>query len=160
MASPVELRARLSAIDWSLFETAYGAATNVPQQIERLNSSDEKVALSGVRDLWSGLCHQEVQIASAALPALPFILEVLPASSDKVTAEVLDLLAGFAITTDPIGAEEYDRALGQVPSARPPWIAVLRARLQNELPLIEGFAMHQNPDIAECANRIIEELSS
>lgn len=76
------------------FSTAYGDATNVPEQIERLNSPDEEVALSGIRDLWAGLCHQEVQIASAALPALPFILEMLPASSERVTSKVLDLLAG------------------------------------------------------------------
>ena len=108
-----------SRFDWSRFQTAYGAATNVPEQIERMNSRDKKVALSGIRELWAGLCHQEVQIASAALPALPFIIERLPAPSDKVTAEVLDILAGFAVTTDPVRAEQYQQALGHKPLPQP-----------------------------------------
>jgi hypothetical protein len=159
MASPDNLKLRLNAIDWSSFQTAYGAATNVPQQIERMNSPDEKVALSGIRELWAGLCHQEVQIASAALPALPFIMERLPAPSDKVTAEVLDILAGFAVTTDPLRAEQYQQALGRKSLPQPSWIVDVRSRLRAELDRIAAFTTHQNAEVAECAKRIIEELS-
>ncbi len=160
MPSQSDLTTRLAQIDWSRFFTVYGAAINVPEQIERLNSTDEKTALSGIRDLWAGLCHQEVQVSSAALPALPFILECLPASSEKVTAEILDILVGFAITTDPVRAEQYDRALGRVPEPQFLWVLELRAKLRKQLPRIAAFTTHKNPDIAEFANRFVREFNS
>lgn len=43
MPSQSVLKTRLAQIDWSRF-------FNVPEQIERLNSFDEKVALSGAYD--------------------------------------------------------------------------------------------------------------
>lgn len=160
MPSQSDLKTRLAQIDWSRFFTVYGAAINVPEQIERLNSIDEKVALSGTYDLQAGLCHQEVQIASAALPALPFILECLPGASEKVTAEVLFLLVGFVVTTDPVRAEQYDRAMGRAPEPQFLWEVEVRAELRKQLPRIEAFATHKNPDIAEFANRFVREFNS
>jgi len=149
---------RLHAVDWSLFHTIYGVSTKVPEQIERLHSPDENIAISGAADLRAGLCHQHVQIASAALPAFPFIMEVLPASSEKVTAEILEILAGFAITTDRARMDQFASAVGKRRMLRPGWVEELRRELQMALPRVAAYATHENPAIAELARMFVDEV--
>ena len=149
---------RLHAVDWSLFHTIYGVSTKVPEQIERLHSPDENIAISGAADLRAGLCHQHVQIASAALPAFPFIMEVLPASSEKVTAEILEILAGFAITTDRARMDQFASAVGKRRMLRPGWVEELRRALQMALPRVAAYATHENPAIAELARMFVDEV--
>jgi len=149
---------RLHAVDWSLFHTIYGVSTKVPEQIERLHSPDENIAISGAADLRAGLCHQHVQIASAALPAFPFIMEVLPASSEKVTAEILEILAGFAITTDRARMDQFASAVGKRRMLRPGWVEELRRALQMALPRVAAYATHENPTIAELARMFVDEV--
>ena len=87
---------RIAAVDWTAFHTAYGRADDVPNQLLRLASSDKATALKASHDLWCGLCHQHVQIGTAALPAFPFILEVMEAADDALVYEILDIILGFA----------------------------------------------------------------
>ena len=91
---------RVAKIDWSQYHTAYGVATDVPGQLRRLRSKDEMEAMGASHDLWCGLCHQHVQIGSAALPALPFLLEVFATASDKLRVEIMDILLGLSITSN------------------------------------------------------------
>ena len=158
MPPETDWQVRLHAVDWSLFHTIYGVATKVPEQIERLHSPDENIALSGAADLRAGLCHQHVQIASAALPAFPFIMEMLPASSEKVTVEILEMLAGFAITTDRVRMRQFASAVGKRRLPRPGWVEELRSALQMALPRISAYATHENPTIAELARMFVDEV--
>jgi hypothetical protein len=158
MPPETDWQARLNGVDWSQFHTIYGLATKIPEQIERLHSSDEKIALLAVADLCAGLCHQHVQIASAALPAFPFVLEMLPASSNKVKAEILDMLVAFAITTDPVRMQRFASAVGKRRTTRPGWVEELREALKAELPRIAAFATHEDPTIAEPAKMFADEL--
>lgn len=97
---------RLKAIDWSEYKTAYGPADkpdSVASQLSLLAGSDHKTAMGAAHDLWCGLCHQHAYVSSAALPALPFILEVLDQANDDLSAEILDILLGFAVcSVDPV----------------------------------------------------------
>lgn len=68
---------RLRAVVWADYGTAYGPAIKVPDQPGRLAGPNEGAALAASHDLCCGLCHQHAYISSAAVPALPFILEVL-----------------------------------------------------------------------------------
>jgi hypothetical protein len=158
MPSDADWQIRLNAVDWSHFHTIYGLATKVPEQIERLHSPDETIALSAVADLWAGLCHKNVQMASAALPALPFILEVLPSRNDKVTAEILDMLVAFAVTTDPVRMQRFASAVGKRRTPLPGWVEELRGALKTALPRIAVFAAHEDPTIAELAKMFADEL--
>jgi hypothetical protein len=88
---------RLNAISWGDFDTAYGLAVDVPDQLRRLAGSDRKAALNTTHDLWCGLCHHHVQVGPAALPAPPFLLEVLNAADREMTVQLLEVLLGFAI---------------------------------------------------------------
>jgi hypothetical protein len=152
---------RLAQVDWSQFHTAYGVATDVPGQLRRLRSADQKEALAASHDLWSGLCHQHVQIGSAALPALPFLLEVFETAGDQLKVEILDILLGLAITSSPVRIDEFAKAIGAIghaDAARLPWVADVRSTLVRELPVIVPLRTHANPDIAEFSRRIVEEL--
>jgi hypothetical protein len=149
---------RLGRIDWSLYHTAYGVATAVPRQLRRLRSENEEEALSAAHDLWCGLCHQHVQIGSAALPALPFLLEVFATAGERLKVEILDILLGLTITSNPIRIDEFAKSRGHADEAPIPWIADVRSALVRELPLIVPLRMHANPDIAEFSREIVEEL--
>lgn len=158
MPPETDWQVRLHAVDWSAFHTIYGTAGKVPEQIERLHSPDENIALSGAADLRAGLCHQHIQIASAALPAFPFIIEMLPAASEKVTIEILELLAGFARTTDPVRMRQFASAVGKRRMPQPEWVADLRRALETALPRIAAYATHENPAISELARMFAGEI--
>ena len=158
MPAETDWQVRLHAVDWPMFHTIYGVATKVPEQIERLHSADEGVALSGAADLRAGLCHPRVQIASAALPALPFILEALSAASDKVAAEILEMLVSFAITTDPVRMRQFASAVGKRRMAQPAWVGELRKALRTAMPRIGEYATHESATISELAAMFVEEM--
>lgn len=159
MPPETDWQARLNTVDWSRFHTIYGDATVIPEQLERLGSADEEMALSAAADLSAELCHQHVQIASAALPAFPFIMEMLPSVSHKVTVEILDMLVGFAITTDPVRMRQFASAVGKRRMPPPGWVQELRRALQAALPRIAEYATHENPSISEFARMFVEEMS-
>jgi len=148
---------RIRDIDWSQFQTAYGVATTVPKQLIQLRSEDEQATLSAAHDLWCGLCHQHVQVGSAALPALPFLMEVLIAAGDQLKIEILDILLGFAITTDPIRLEHWAKNSGHDVD-RPAWIAELRSALIEQLQVIAPLQAHSNSEVADFARAIIGDL--
>ncbi|MBN8733741.1 MAG: hypothetical protein J0L64_24615 [Acidobacteria bacterium] len=151
---------RLSKVDWSQYLTAYGRATDVEEQLRRLRSSDESEALDATHDLWCGLCHQHVQIGSAALPALPFLLEEFSIANDQLKLELLDIFLGLAITSNP----QHPAAVAAVREQNDPdclhWTARVRSLLESALPSILPLRMHADPVIAHFAHEIAAELSS
>jgi hypothetical protein len=78
---------RINLVAWGDFHTAYGPAVKVPDQLRRLAGPDLKAALEASHELWCGLCHQHMQVGSAALPALPFLLEVLDSADRDMAVE-------------------------------------------------------------------------
>lgn len=151
---------RLAEVDWSQYWTAYGEAGPVKLQLRRLQSEDKEEALSAAHDLWCGLCHQHVQIGSAALPALPFLLEAFAAANDRLKIELLDIFLGLAITSNPQRMEQFATALGQASCARPDWIDQVRSGLEAALPSILPLRTNADPDIAEFARGVVDELAS
>jgi hypothetical protein len=140
---------RLDAIAWGHFDTAYGSAVRVPDQLRRLAGPDEKASLAASHELWCGLCHDHAYVSSAALPALPFLLEVLDRAGEQLTVEILDIFLGFASCTNP-GFE----------TAPPPWMAELRSLMAVERPRLGRLAAHPNSEIADFAKAVLQELES
>jgi hypothetical protein len=152
---------RVKEIDWTAYHTAYGRADRVADQLSLLASPDRAKALQATHDLWCGLCHQHVQVATAALPALPFILEVLDGADQELTVEILDILLGFALGTNRQRSVAFQKACGRdVPLPEPEWVAGLRLRLLAQAPRWRKLAEDANEDIADFARRILEELSA
>jgi hypothetical protein len=152
---------RLYAISWADFRTAYGPAVKVPDQLRRLAGRDEKAALDASHELWCGLCHQHVQVGSAALPAFPFLLEVLDSANRRLSVELLDILLGFAIGTNRQRAVAFQRSLGRkVIQPEEHWVSDLRSALVAELPRFRQLAVGKDEEVADFAEQIIAELAA
>lgn len=117
---------------------ASDSTSAVVRALARLGSTDEAEALQAAGDLWAGLCHQHGYVSSAALPALPFLLEMLDRGSDVLRVELLDILLGLARCSHPTDFP---------PS--PAWIQELRAQLLAERPRLERLAKHPDEAVAD-----------
>ena len=152
---------RVKAIDWASYHTAYGQADKVPEQLLNLASPDKEKAMNATHDLWCGLCHQHVQIGTAALPAIPFILEVLDVASEELSVEILDILLGFALGSNRQRSIDFQKACGHsAPLSEPEWIAKTRSLLIEQRERFEKLKAHKNPDIKYFSVRILEEISA
>lgn len=140
-------REALHSIDWSTFETAYGSATWIPHALCLLLEGTKAQSLDASHKLWSGLCHQHAYVSSAALPALPFILDALGSADSDLAVELLDILLGFARCTAgkraPVG-----------------WQHSLRNALLEAQPLINTFLSNADPDVVAEAELVLEELQN
>src|SRR5688572_16788748 len=96
-----ELSAQIAAIDWPSYETAYGPAVKTPGDLHLLLFGTEEQAMAAASGLWAGLCHQHAYLSSAAEPALPFLLNALRESNDRIKTEILDIFLGFVVCRDP-----------------------------------------------------------
>lgn len=134
-------------IDWSQYRTAYGPASDVPEQLRRLEGQDEELALQATHDLWCSLCHQHAYVSSAAVPALPHLLRVLDHATDRLAVEILDILVGFAVCD----TDGY---------SSPEWIAQLHEALRAERARFSVLSASSNEEIASFASRILECFDS
>lgn len=96
---------QIKAVDWSLYETAYGNAAyvqrgsipNMETILMSLFSSDRAEAIEGANWLESCLCHQHVYLSSAAYPACSILLYALKTLDEDRLEEVLFTILGFLI---------------------------------------------------------------
>lgn len=139
---------RVRAVRWSDWETASGRADAVEEQLIALRSELPK-ALAATHELWAGLCHQHAYLSSAALPALPFLLEVLDQAPETLTIELLDILVGFAELTAP-----------GVASGPPSWAVELRVHLEAAHRTFDALALHPNSEISDLAGRAVAALAA
>jgi hypothetical protein len=132
-------------IDWASFNTAYGSADCVPDQLASLGSNQQEIALKAAHDLWCGLCHQHAFISSASLPAFPYIIATLETANDLVSIEILDILVGFSsCNTDGVSHQD--------------WIDSLHQCMRQEQHRFLLLAENGNPIIADFASTILENL--
>jgi hypothetical protein len=157
---PATFADRIAAVDWTAFHTAYGRADEVPNQLLRLASPDKATALKASHELWCVLCHQHVQIGTAALPAFPFILEVMRAADESLVYEILDIVLGFAKGVSRKRSVDFQRALGREPQPEPEWVTALRTLMLKETERFKALCAHSNSDIAVSADSILQELST
>lgn len=152
-----ELYRKISEINWSQYETAYGNAAqdiphfqcghtpSVPSSLRALFSGDHEAAMKATSDLWAGLCHQHAYVSSAALPAYDFLMIALKELDDELKVELLDIFLGFAVCTSRFSSEAL-------------WPRQLRKKLEADLSVFSGFLSSANEDIAYFSERIIENL--
>lgn len=120
----------------------------MPELLIQLASSDHTAAMKASHHLWCCLCHQHAYVSSAALPALPFLLEILDEANEQLTVEILDILTGFAVCSrDDIPTSED-------------WTRELHARLIEERHRFTRLADHPNSDIADWGRGLLDELSA
>jgi hypothetical protein len=153
-------QARLKAIAWEEHPTAYGTAVTVPDQLRRIAAADRDAAIDAIRDLDANLCHQHVQLSSAAVPALPFLLEVLDGADSDLTVGLVNIMLGFATGVNRERTVASWRRLGRAAPSEAPWVAELRAALLAELPRFRRLAASSDKEVARHARWVVSELGA
>ena len=83
--------AGLNSVDWENLSHAYGAAKDVPLDLQRLASSDAEVRKRAAWRLWGSIYHQG-DIFSATATAVPFLSTLLSTHSLPNRFEIASLL--------------------------------------------------------------------
>lgn len=92
---------RLDDVDWARLTHAYGPATDVPELIADLRSTDAERREKARWQLYGNVFHQGTRYEATSY-AVPFLLEVLAAPDCGDPAELLLLLGALAV-----GYDEY-----------------------------------------------------
>ncbi len=94
----------LDEIEWAQLIHAYRDASDVPDDIRALVSTDEKLAKDALWRLFGNIYHQGTRYTATA-PAVPFLAEAALAVEPERSAAVLDLLSAIA---EPAADRIYD----------------------------------------------------
>ncbi|MFH8489390.1 hypothetical protein [Streptomyces longisporoflavus] len=90
-----DLRLRLESVDWGSLWTARGPGHQVPDLIGKVASDDKKTAMDAVHDLYRLLVSKEAA-STAAVPAIPFLVELMTDPDNRARSTLLLLIADLA----------------------------------------------------------------
>lgn len=94
----------MDEIDWKQLIHAYGNASDVPEDIRALVSSDRKSAKDALWRLFGNIYHQGTRYTATAA-AVPFLTEAAIELEPERSADILSLLSAFA---EPAADRIYD----------------------------------------------------
>ncbi len=86
---------RINTIPWKDLSHAYGAASDVPDLLKSLTSTDEKVCQEAIYELFGNIWHQGT-VYEATFYAIPFLVELLNDTKVICKSEISSLLAAIA----------------------------------------------------------------
>ncbi|MFK4071319.1 hypothetical protein [Streptomyces sp. NPDC029674] len=90
-----DLQLRLDDVDWGSLWTARGPGRMIPELIGKVASDDKKTAMDTVHDLYRLLVSKEAS-STAAVPAIPFLVELMTDPDNKSRSTLLLLIADLA----------------------------------------------------------------
>jgi hypothetical protein len=85
----------LDLIDWQQLTHAYGTASDIPNLLKALTSSDQKTWEEALQKLYGNLWHQGTVYQATAV-AVPFLLELLENEEVRCRDKILIYLADLA----------------------------------------------------------------
>jgi len=143
----VELAAQIARVPWDKYRTGFPPDANVATVLEQLLFGTEHQAVEAVKDLHWGLCHQDVEVDSAALPCLPFLLLAFEHASENLALYLLDFMRRL-ITTEASASDP----------SRNEWAPLLRSTFGASAPNFTPYLNHPNLEIRKYAEDILREL--
>ncbi|MWA14662.1 WD40 repeat domain-containing protein [Streptomyces sp. BA2] len=90
-----DLQLRLESVDWGSLWTARGPGHMIPELIGKVTSDDKKTAMDAVHDLYRLLVSKEAS-STAAVPAIPFLVELMTDPDNRSRSTLLLLIADLA----------------------------------------------------------------
>ncbi|MFE0173474.1 WD40 repeat domain-containing protein [Streptomyces sp. NPDC059002] len=90
-----DLQLRLEDVDWGSLWTARGPGHMIPELIGKVTSDDKKTAMDAVHDLYRLLVSKEAS-STAAVPAIPFLVELMTDPDNTSRSTLLLLIADLA----------------------------------------------------------------
>ena len=142
---------RVLAIEWASLKSAYGSAADVGPWLVELTSTDWEKAFHASHMLWCSLCHQHAFISPAAEQAFPFLVEIAKRADERLLVELLDILCGFALRSEPLG--------DGIPVAGE-WVRSIRAGLVKEIPWFKSLQTSTNSDVISFVSSILATLDA
>ncbi|MEU7646915.1 WD40 repeat domain-containing protein [Streptomyces huasconensis] len=112
-----DLRLRLDGVDWGSLWTSRGPGHMVPGLIGKVASDDKKTAMDAVHDLYRLLVSKEAS-STAAVPAIPFLVELMRDPDNLSRSTLLLLIADLADVREARGGRG-DAQLAAVREALP-----------------------------------------
>ncbi|MEO1293740.1 MAG: hypothetical protein AAFV62_13095 [Pseudomonadota bacterium] len=112
--------------------------------LKSLLFAPKREALDAANALWANLCHQHARTASAAKPAIPFLLKAFQNRCDEIRIEVLDIFIGFATVSPSLDPSEH--------------AAEVRAVLISNRTCFEGHLGSSNELVAGLAKDLLYEF--
>lgn len=110
----------VNTIDWARVTDAYGPATATPDRLRALTSENAAERKKAFENLSNGIAHQGL-VAPAAIPVVPFLVELAASSDVKDRPRLLVLLADVAVMGDHANfiARGYEAAASKEFAKRP-----------------------------------------
>lgn len=93
---------RLDAVPWNSLRHAYGAASDVPEQLRKLLSPSEHIREDALSHLYGNIFHQGTRY-QAALYAIPFLFEIIQSNQSQGKYQIIYFLISLALGYE----EEY-----------------------------------------------------
>jgi hypothetical protein len=90
-----DLQLRLDGVDWGSLWTSRGPGRMIPDLIGKVASDDKKTAMDAVHDLYRLLVSKEAS-STAAVPAIPFLVELMQDPDNLSRSTLLLLIADLA----------------------------------------------------------------
>lgn len=103
---------RLREVKWGDYEVSTGKAEKLDKLLQDLASRKEARAMRASQDVWRLLCSGGIR--SAAIPVVPFLVEIIDVSGDSVRCEILDIMKSCALgcgAMEPLLAKRLKYAL-------------------------------------------------
>jgi hypothetical protein len=143
----------IDKVDWSQFGSAYGNTVNtIPYYLKNIFCIDEGTALDAAHQLWCSICHQGVNMASAALPSYEILRIGLVELSDNLKVEILDIFTGFALCT----SNEYVTS----PNELWDWEKQVQQKLIRDRVVFELLTTSSNEEVSTCAKALCQYLDN
>jgi hypothetical protein len=143
----VELAAQIARVPWDKYRTAYPPATDVAAVLEQLLFGTTSQADEAVLYLQNALCHQDVEVDSAALPCAPFLLVAFENASEHLALCLLGLMHS-CITLEACASDP----------SRDEWAPLLRHTFAASASTFTPYVNHPNLEIRKSAEDILREL--
>lgn len=86
---------RLREVEWEKYEVSSGSSKRLEKIIQDVASRKRPRSMRGCHELWKLLCSGGVH--SAAVPVIPFLIELLSIVSDETQMELCDILKSSAL---------------------------------------------------------------
>ncbi|MFH8294281.1 WD40 repeat domain-containing protein [Streptomyces sp. NPDC018059] len=112
-----DLQMRLDGVDWGSLWTSRGPGRMIPDLIGKVASDDKKTAMDAVHDLYRLLVSKEAS-STAAVPAIPFLVELMQDPDNLSRSTLLLLIADLADVREARGGRG-DAQLAAVREALP-----------------------------------------
>lgn len=140
---------KLEQVDWASLEDAYGPATGMPERLRRWATGDKSADLFYSLWVWG-----EEIVYSAAAPAIPFMLGVLPDQPQMV----MQAVAGLAHSRDATSEDEFASYNSEVQALcrqQKAWADATRQAVERGADLYRPYLKSSDPAIRKAAINVL-----